>query len=112
MRRMRLLLAVLLLSLIVVGGMFLTNPSQAQNGPTWLSFDGETTPSEPTLVLLNASSTQVNLVASLPGVNAETVIVDGVAYTRLSAEGYGYPSEYGLPELPVLRREARTQGLA
>jgi hypothetical protein len=105
MRRMRLLLPVLLLTLIFIGGLLLTSPSQAQNGPTWLSFNGETTPTEPILALLNASSTQVSLSASLPGVNAETVTVDGVAYTRLMADGYGYPAEYGLPELPVLRHE-------
>jgi hypothetical protein len=105
MRRMRLLLTVLLFSLIIVGGMFLSNPSQARNGPTWLSFDGEIIPSEPNLALLDADSKQVSLSASLNGVNTETVTVDGVAYTRLFAEGYGYPAEYGLPELPVLRHE-------
>ena len=102
MRRMRFLLPIFIISLFLIGGLFLTNPSQAQNGPTWLSFS-DSAPAEPVLTLLSASSKEISLDATLPGVNVETRNVDGVAYTRLYGDGYSFPSEYGLPELPVLR---------
>lgn len=105
MRRMRSLLPVLILGLLFVAGLLLTSPSNAQNGPIWLPFDGTSEPSEPTLAVIRASLAQIELQATLPGVNAETVTAQGAAYTRLSASGYGYPAAYGLPELPVLRRE-------
>lgn len=103
MRRMRFLLPMLLICLLFVGGLLLVNPSQAQNGPAWLSFDGDSSPAEPTLALAGASLKQISLDATLPGVSVETITVDGVAYTRFSGEGYAYPADYGMPELPVLR---------
>ena len=105
MRRMRSLLPVLILALLFMAGLLLTSPSNAQNGPIWLPFDGTAEPSEPTLAVIHASPAQIELHATLPGVNAETVTAQGAAYTQLSAPGYGYPAVYGLPELPVLRRE-------
>ena len=105
MRRMRILLPILILGFIFFVGLMLTNPSQAQNGPIWLSFDGNSQPAEPTLSLLSASPAEIELHATLPGAYAETVTIEGAAYTRLSASGYGFPAAYGLPELPVLRRE-------
>src|SRR4030066_1558065 len=105
MRRMRKLLPVLVLALIFIVGLLLTSPSKAQNGPTWLPFDGASGPSEPILSLLSSSPTQVKLQAVLPGSYVDTIRVEGATYTRLLASGYGYPAVYGLPELPVLRRE-------
>src|SRR4030067_2134591 len=105
MRRMRSLLPFLILGLLFVAGLLLTSPSNAQNGPIWLPFDGTSELSEPTLAVIHASPARIKAQATLPGVNAETVTAQGAAYTRLSASGYGYPAAYGLPELPVLRRE-------
>src|SRR4030066_537949 len=105
MRRMRKLLPVLILALIFIVGLLLTSPSKAQNGSTWLPFDGASEPSEPALTLLSSSPTLVKLQAVLPGAYADTISVEAANNTRLYASGYGYPAVYGLPELPVLRRE-------
>jgi hypothetical protein len=102
---MRKLLPVLILVLIFVVGLLLTSPTKAQNGTIWLPFDGTSEPSEPILTLLSSSPAQVKLQAVLPGAYADTISVDGATYTRLLAPGYGFPTESGLPEVPVLRRE-------
>ena len=83
MRRMRKLLPVLILALIFIVGLLLTSPSKAQNGPTWLPFDGASGPSEPILSFLSSSPTQVKLQAVLPGAYADTISVEGATYTRL-----------------------------
>ncbi len=105
MRRIRIVLPILVLFFIFMLGILLTNPSKAQVGPIWLPFDGKSAPSEPALTLLNASPTEIQLHASLPGAYADSVTAEGYPYTRLTAPGYGFPASYGLPELPVLRRE-------
>ena len=105
MRRMRIVLPILILGFIFVVGLLLTTPSQAQNGPIWLPFDGSSKPADPTLTLLSASQAQIELQASLPGAYAETINTSDAAYTRLSGTGYGITGAYGLPDLPVLRRE-------
>src|SRR4030042_1524867 len=105
MRRMRIVLPILILGLIFVVGSLLTPPSQAQNGPTWLPFDGSSRPAEPSLSLSNATSTVIELQATLPGAYAETINAEGTAYTQRSGPGYGITGEYGLPDRPVLRRE-------
>jgi hypothetical protein len=103
MRRMRILLPILILGFIFMAGLLLTSPSKAQNGPIWLPFDGTSEPSEPSMALLAASPTEIDLNATLPGAYADTITAQGTSYTRLSGSGYGFPATYGLPELPVLR---------
>ncbi|HSQ18395.1 MAG TPA: C25 family cysteine peptidase [Anaerolineales bacterium] len=101
-------LALLAFSLAVclfLGSTLLVNDSAAQSGPTWLSFDGSDGPASPELSLLSANPQSIELQASLPGAQAETVWAGGQAFTRLSGEGYGFPTDVGQPELPVLRRE-------
>ena len=44
----KLLVLVLILGLLFAAGTWLTQPSQAQSGPTWLPFDGPSQPSNPT----------------------------------------------------------------
>jgi hypothetical protein len=105
MRRMRILLPILILGFIFFVGLLLTNPSQAQNGPIWLPNDGKSQPAEPNLSLLSANPMEIELHATLPGAYAESVTGNGAIYTRLTAPGYSFPAVYGLPELPVLRRE-------
>ena len=106
MRRMRrLILPVLILGAIFLLGLLLTDPSKAQDGPTWLPFDGSSTAAEPELALIDSGPAGIQLNATLPGAYTEAVSVDGITYTRLSAAGYGYPEDVGLPEVPVLRRE-------
>src|SRR4030042_505319 len=104
MRRMRIGLPILILGLIFVVGLLLTTPSQAQNGPTWLPFDGSSRPAEPSLSLSNATSTVIELQATLPGEYAETINAEGTAYTQLSGTGYGITGEYGFADPPPPRR--------
>ncbi len=105
MRRMRIVISVLIFGLILSAGMILTNPTSAQNGPTWLAFDGKSKPSEPVMKLVSADASLIELQATLPGVYVDTVYAEGDVYTRMSGDGYGYPYSYGLPELPVLRQD-------
>lgn len=79
--------------------------SSAQNGSAWLPFDGSDEPALPKVALFSASPQSIELEASLPGVQTETVWANGQAFTRLSGEGYGFPTAIGAPELPVLRQE-------
>jgi hypothetical protein len=102
---MRTMLLALFFALIFVVGLLLANPSNAQTDPQWLPFNSTSGPSEPNLALRNASPTEIELQATLPGVYVDSITVGGATYTRLSAAGYGFPTAYGLPELPVLRRE-------
>ena len=90
---------------LLIGGALLVKDSAAQTGSAWLSFDGLTGSGNPALDLLSANPQSIELQASLPGAQAETVWAGGQAFTRLSGEGYGFPTEVGHPELPVLRRE-------
>ncbi|HSQ18396.1 MAG TPA: C25 family cysteine peptidase, partial [Anaerolineales bacterium] len=90
---------------LLIGGALLVKDSAAQTGSAWLSFDGLTGSGNPALALLSANPQSIELQASLPGAQAETVWAGGQAFTRLSGEGYGFPTEVGRPELPVLRRE-------
>ena len=106
MRRMhKVFVTVLIIGLVFVAGLVLADPSQAQNGPTWLPFNGSLPASAPSLALLQANAAQIELQAVLPGAYAETVTQAGTVYTRLSGEGFGYPAVDGLPEVPVLRGE-------
>ena len=79
--------------------------STAQAGSGWLPFDGASDPASPELALLSASPNSIELQANLPGAQAETIWAGGQSFTRLSGEGYGFPTTTGAPELPVLRRE-------
>jgi hypothetical protein len=105
MRRMRILAPVLILAIVFVLGILLINPSAAQNGPIWFPFDGTSEASGPEMILLGASPTEIRLQATMPGAYVEAISAEGMTYSRLSASEYGYPAEYGLPELPVLRQE-------
>ena len=105
MRRMRIVLPILILGFVFFLGLSLTTPSQAQNGPIWLPFDGSSRPAEPSLSLSNATPTVIELQATLPGAYAETINAEGAAYTQLAGTGYGISGVSGLPDLPVLRRE-------
>jgi hypothetical protein len=98
------LLAFLAASLLI-GGALLVTDSAAQTGPGWLPFDGASGPASPELALISANAQSIQLHASLPGAQTETVWAGGQAFTHLSGEGYGFPTITGQPELPVLRRE-------
>jgi len=106
MKKHRLLIALLCLGLIAV----LPAAAQTPTGTPplddgWLSFDGSAGPAQPTLSLLDAGPTAIDLHAGLPGAWVETVKVDGGTFSRLYGEGYGHGAEFGLPDLPVLRRD-------
>jgi hypothetical protein len=105
MNRRKLVLLVVLATILWIGGALEVKDSAAQNGPAWLSFDDSSGPASPKLALLSASPESIELQASLPGAQTETVWADGQAFTRLSGEGYGFPTLIGAPELPVLRQE-------
>lgn len=106
MRRLRNFIEpILILGILLVAGLLLIGPSQAQSTSVWFPFTGSSEPAEPDLALLDANSSVIELQASLPGVYMDTVIVEGVPYTRLSGPGYGFSANNGLPELPVLRQE-------
>jgi hypothetical protein len=98
------LLAFLAASLLI-GGALLVKDSAAQAEPGWLPFDASSSPVSPELTLLSASTKSIELQASLPGVQVETIWAGGQAFTRLSGDGYGFPDASGQPELPVLRQE-------
>ncbi|MBN1657805.1 MAG: IPT/TIG domain-containing protein [Anaerolineae bacterium] len=74
-------------------------------GERWLPFDGAATQAEPALGVASADAQAIDLAVDLPGCLAADVETKGGTFTRLYGEGYGFPSEYGLPELPVLRRD-------
>ncbi len=87
-------------------------PLRAQPGrsdpppdPGWLSFDDYLAGAAPTLALVSEDSRTLHLEAQLPGVQVETVIVDGTPYSHLGGEGYGLGAQLGQPDLPVLRGE-------
>ncbi|MCP4535509.1 MAG: DUF11 domain-containing protein, partial [Chloroflexi bacterium] len=71
----------------------------------WFAFDEDSFPTQPSLTLLNANSTAIDLQARLPGCMAEEIEIEGQTYTRLFGAGYGFASEIGLPNLPMLRRD-------
>ncbi len=82
--------------------------AQASNGPTeagWLAFDGQSGPGTPEASVLTTNAQAIDVQASLPGAWVETVYAEGRAYSRLTNDGYGFPAQAGLPELPVLRPE-------
>ena len=99
------LLVVCLVVCLLIGGALLVKDSTAQAGSGWLPFDGTSSPASPELALLSANPQSIDLQASLPGAQTETVWTGGQAFTRLSGEGYGFPTTTGQPELPVLRQE-------
>ncbi|MBN2001806.1 MAG: PKD domain-containing protein [Anaerolineae bacterium] len=70
----------------------------------WLPFDGVLTPQPPALALHGADSARIDLVAELPGCETESLTVAGQTYTRLFGEGYGYATDLGLPNVPVMRQ--------
>ena len=105
MNTRKLALFAILAAIVWIGGSVLVNNSLAQNRPGWVSFDGTSSPAAPQLVMLHSSSEAPELQASLPGAQTETILANGTAYTRLLGEGFGFPSEIGKPELPVLRQE-------
>jgi hypothetical protein len=108
---MRILFPILVAIFIFVAGIMLTYPTQAQDGPTWLAFGSSSLPSEPTMTLLSASPSQIELAAALPGAYAETEFTASEAYTVLSGDGYGHPASYGMPDVPVLRREVESRSV-
>ncbi len=99
------LLLLCLTACLLIGGALLVKDSTAQADPGWLPFAAASSPASPQMTLLGASSLAIDLQASLPGAQAETVRAGGLTFTRLSGEGYGYSTTIGQPELPVLRRE-------
>jgi PKD repeat protein len=107
--RVRLLLLGGLVGLLVLSSLLASLPVQAQGrtgqGERWLSFGGEI--SQPELLLLRSSSSQLDLQASAPGVWADDIQEKGVLFTRLYGEGYASSSEVGMPALPVIRREVK-----
>jgi hypothetical protein len=98
-------LALSLVICFLIGGVLMVKDSAAQADPGWLSFDKVSGPASPELILLDHSPQSIELQTSLPGAHVETVWVGGQTFTRLSGEGYGFPTLTGHPELPVLRRE-------
>ena len=75
-------------------------------GPRWLAFDRAAAPAgEPSLSLLHADATAIDLQAGLPGCQVEEIEVDGQVYSHLYGSGYGLPATTGLPNLPILRRD-------
>ncbi len=77
----------------------------AQNGADgWLAFADIPAPQPPTLTVHSADARQIDLVAGLPGCETESLTVAGQAYTRLFGAGYGYSTDLGLPNVPVMRQ--------
>ena len=105
MNRRKLVLLGILAVILSIAGIVLVNDSAAHNHPTWIAFNGLNSPDAPQLDLLHSSLGALELQASLPGVQAETILAEGRVFTRFSGEGYASPSVIGQPELPVLRQE-------
>lgn len=98
-------LVICLVVCLLIGSSLLVKDSAAQTDPGWLPFDAANSPASPELILLSANAKSIDLQASLPGAQVETIRAGGQAFTRLYGEGYGFPNAIGQPELPVLRRE-------
>ena len=94
-----------LVVVFVIGAALIVIDSTAQAGSGWLPFGSTSSPASPHLALLSANPQSIELQASLPGAQAETIWAGGQPFTRLSGEGYGFPIAVGAPELPVLRQE-------
>ena len=93
---------------LIAAGAAWAAPTEAANPAgtdRWLPFDGQATPAQSTLALLDAGAAAVDLRADLPGVWVEEIKVEGRVYSRLYGDGYGAAAEIGLPALPVLRRD-------
>ncbi|HSJ55782.1 MAG TPA: C25 family cysteine peptidase [Anaerolineae bacterium] len=74
-------------------------------GERWLPFDGRAAQAEPSLGVVSADARAIDLSVELPGALAADVETKAGTFTRLYGEGYGFPAEFGLPELPVVRRD-------
>ena len=74
----------------------------------WFPFDRDSGPAQSTLSLLSADANAIDLRADLPGCMAKDVKAESQVYTRLYGAGYGFGTEVGLPDLPVLRRDVET----
>jgi hypothetical protein len=96
----------LFLGLALIVGLLAGNLS-ADSGQSngWLPFQEGAEPAPPTLALVAADATEIQLEATVPGVLSEKVEADGQAFTRLYGDGFGHPAKVGLPDLPVLRRD-------
>ncbi|RKZ00831.1 MAG: hypothetical protein DRQ10_03365, partial [Candidatus Hydrothermota bacterium] len=68
----------------------------------WLSF-GSTTPAEPEVEVLSSSAYQLTVEFKVPGVYYSTVKTEEGEFVRLTLGDYGYTTELGKPEIPVIR---------
>lgn len=103
-------ITLLLIPILLIGGAWWGQRAAAQgddpaSSPGWLSFDGASGSGKPVMTLLAADANQIDLQASLPGANIQTITAEEQTFTRLSGEGFGYSTQVGLPELPVLRQK-------
>ncbi len=96
-----------LLVIALLGGAHSTASQPLQPPPPFQVVSNETegaTLAEPTLTVVASDATLVDLTADIPGCLATEIEVAGQTYTRLSGRGFGFGTQIGLPDLPVLRR--------
>ncbi|MEJ2211191.1 MAG: hypothetical protein P8129_19415 [Anaerolineae bacterium] len=101
-------LAVLALVLVVLSsgpGLAAQGGDGPGAGQQWLSFGSGTVGQLPALALVGADGAALELAADLPGCLVEEVETEAGTFSRLYGEGYGHAAKFGLPALPVLRRE-------
>jgi len=80
-------------------------PAGATPGERWLAFGGTGAPAEPSLTVLGADASAVNLKADLRGAMADDLKIGDQVYSRLYGPGYGHAAAVGRPDLPVLRQD-------
>ncbi len=100
------ILFIVLLCLGLVASIALPHEAgQAQEPPArWIPFEMGNLPSPSTLNVTASDSTRVELSAYVPGCFATEIAAGGETYTRLMGEGFGFGTQVGAPDLPVLRQ--------
>lgn len=68
----------------------------------WVSFDGTSTPTPPSVLVVSSSSSEVILRVTTPGVLCETVTEDTLELHRISAPGCYHSPDVGYACLPLI----------
>jgi len=71
----------------------------------WVSLDGVTaTPTAPSVRIISSSTSEIQLLVSVPGMVCETVEHDSTQYKKLSLPTYFHTLTEGSPALPAVRQ--------
>lgn len=71
---------------------------------TWVTFDGTTVPTPPTVTIIEADAYHVTYEVSLHGMLVQDTTVDGVLYQIISLPNEGEMADTGKPQIPHVTR--------